>query len=112
MAGERAEVFFLITILMMMLMMLMMMAMMMTTMWLKVVRRADNLRPEGDFQRREEGRLVIIMVRQARMVMVIKTTMKVIQHHLMTTRVWEAGEKVESCKKRDNLKVEGGFDFA
>ena len=27
-------------------------------MWfhLKVVRRADNLRPEGDFQRREEGR--------------------------------------------------------
>lgn len=48
----------------------------------EVVRRADNLRPEGDFQRREEG------------------------------RVWEAGEKVESCKKMDNLKVEGGFDSA
>ena len=86
--------------------------MLIMTMCLKVVRRVDNLRPEGDFQRREEGRLVIIMVRQARMVMVIKITMKVIQHHLMTTRVWEAGEKVESCKKRDNLKVEGGFDFA
>ena len=82
---------------------------MMMTMWLKVVRRADNLRPEGDFQRREEGRLVIItMVCKARMVIKIM----VIQHHLVTTRVWEAGEKVESCKKRDNLKVEGGFDFA
>ena len=44
-------------------------------MWLKVVRRADNLRPEGDFQRREEGRLVvflIIMVCQARIILVNK----------------------------------------
>ena len=27
-------------------------------------------------------------------------------------RVWEAGERVESCKKMDNLRVQGGFDSA
>ena len=48
------------------------------------------------------------------MMMIKRMMMKVVSHHphLKTIRVWEAGEKVESCKKKDNLKVEGGFHFA
>ena len=44
----------------------------------EVVRREDNLRPEGDFQRREEA------------------------------RGWQQGERAQIVRQRDNLRTEGG----
>ena len=42
----------------------------------------------------------------------VRIMMVVVVMIVTPRRVWEAGERVESCKKMDNLRVQGGFDSA